>query len=184
MAREDDLFSEAMRSIAVGNIRNARRLLREAAESEHLPAMMIYAAYVEHGIGGNPNEHKALAYYRRAAELGDPMACIRVSKWHCSRKQIPQAKFWLHKTYNNRVRLAEVRLDLENRSCKTTASVKAQLWHFHAKPESITASERAEVEALITAYENRRPNVANAQAGRDKMRESKRQQREVGGSTT
>ena len=182
MSKEDDLFAEAMRTIATGDVRNARRMLRQAADAEHMPAMTIYAAYVEHGVGGNPNEHKALAYYRRAAQLGDPTACLRVAKWHSDRKQIPQAKFWLRKSCSFRAALARIRMDVKSGSCKTTEEVNGLLYRVHVRPEALTASERTEVEALI-ATRKRQTDIKKSREGRDKMREAKRS-KQLGNATT
>ena len=70
------------------------------AEAGHLPSQLKLARRYETGQGGFPKDaEQALAWYRRAAEAGDPGAQIRLSKAYSNGRVVPkddsQAVEWL-----------------------------------------------------------------------------------------
>jgi TPR repeat protein len=178
MAAHDDLFSEAMQALAADDVALARRLMASAAKADHRQALTVYAIFIEHGVGGRPNATRAMAWHRRAADMGEPISCLRLAQWHADNRQIPQAKFWLRQPgFNPKSSLAHLRLEAGNRSVRTTNVIHSIISHLSGRTSALSDEERLELAGIAQAYRNHRPDVKKAQEGRDRMREAARQRR-------
>ena len=153
----DDMFNEAMAKLAAGDLQNARRRMKAAADANYPPAVSLYALFVEHGIGGRASEHKAMLWYTRAARLGDTSAEVRLARWHLANHRIPQAKYWLRQTRDPRARLVLAGLYEASRSTRANALAKLAL-SFATGCSELNVEERAELERLRTEYRSRTSN--------------------------
>lgn len=148
-------FARAMAHLGAGDIQSARRLMRTAANAGYVPALSLYASFVEHGIGGKPNVRPALIWFERAARHGDHAACVRLAEWHLSRNSKPQAKFWLSKAMGYPPAMVLLaRLYAESRSVRATREAKLALQRV-LYPHEATVNEKAEFERLRDAVSGR-----------------------------
>lgn len=148
-------FAMAMAHLSAGHVQSARRLMREAAEADHLPGLSLYASFVEHGVGGRPNFRAAMRWFERAARRGDHSACVRLAGWHLSRNSKPQAKFWLSKAKGYPPAMVLLaRLYAESRSVRATREAKLALQRT-LYPHEASLKERAEFERLRDAVSRR-----------------------------
>jgi TPR repeat protein len=153
------LYDDAMANLAVGDLRNARRIMGEAADAQYEQAVSLYASFVEHGIGGRANERKAMIWYAKAARLGNAGACIRLASWHIVNGSLPQAKYWLRKAYGDpRAMLILAGLHERSRSVRATVSAKSALSTVSVHRTQLNPNERAEYERLSAEYRRRKPD--------------------------
>ncbi|MFS8037713.1 tetratricopeptide repeat protein [Xanthobacter sp. AM11] len=148
-------FARAMAHLSAGDIQSARRLMREAADADHLPGLSLYASFVEHGVGGKPNVRAAMIWFERAARHGDHAACVRLAGWHLSRNSRPQAKFWLSKAMGYPPAMVVLScMYAESRSVRATREAKLALQRV-LYPHEATAKDRAEFERLRDSLSGR-----------------------------
>jgi TPR repeat protein len=165
--KDSEIFAKAKAKWETGDLADARRLMKLAARCGHLPAILEYAYFVEHGIGGKLSVAKSMHWFERAALLGDPSACMRLGRWHFDRGEDAKAKVWLQKVPHRRASLMLVKLHAKSRSVRSTNRAKRLLSIIRARPEELSDAERAEFAMLDMEFSRRNPNAIWAPNNRD-----------------
>lgn len=152
------IFEEAKARLGFSDFRNARRLMKLAAKLDHLPAMRMYAAFVENGIGGNKNVLKAMHWFERLGSRGDKLACAHLGQWLVTQGQDAKAKFWLGRAgLNPQALLALAALCSKRRSSRATRRAKLLLPIIDQA--ALSDGERRQFELLATDYLSRNPDA-------------------------
>ncbi|MGO4668161.1 tetratricopeptide repeat protein [Bosea sp. 2RAB26] len=164
------VFAAAMQHLASGRPQIARRMMKRAADAEHRPAISMYGSFVEHGIGGAPNPHKAVLWLKRAASLGDPASCLRLAELRLASGSEAEAKYWLYKAPSHPPALLLLaKLFSRSRSARATARARNALERAVACQELLTDNERASLDLLRAQFRNRTPDARWSRVNRKQL---------------
>lgn len=150
------LYEAAQKKLAATDFPGARRLMKQAAERGHLPAMRMYATFLEQGIGGRKSARKAMNWFEKLASKGDRIACAHLGEWFVEQGNDAKAISWLKRADGARSSLLLVSLWSKSRSVRKTMKAKHLLSRL--KPEEFTGEERQLYDVLVAEYSKRNPD--------------------------
>jgi TPR repeat protein len=167
-----ETFAAAMMRLAAADLQGARRLMKLAAELDHLPALSIYASFVEHGVGGEASMSKALNWYKRAATRGDHGSCVRMGEWYVAHAKDAQAKFWLTQAWGSSGALLRlIRLYIKSRSVRSTNLANDAFKSLWIRRKQMSDIERQEAEKLRKELSKRKGDAIFSKSNQRKLQE-------------
>lgn len=172
-----EIFAKAKAKWGSGDLANARRLMKQAAGRDHLPAILEYAYFVENGIGGKLSIAKAMRWLEIAAKMGDPGALMRLGRLCLEQGDDARAKFWLNKVPHRRASLLLVKLHAKSRSVRSTHRAKHLLSIIKDRPEELSDAERVEFVQLEREFSGRNPDAIWAPNNRAVAERARKQER-------